>query len=45
MTGGGFGKKFLGWMLLGLGMLVLTGLDKYLEALAVGIVPEWVYTL
>jgi len=44
MTGGGLGKKFLGWMLLGLGVLV-TGMDKYLEALAVGIVPEWVYAL
>ena len=45
MTGGGLGKKFLGWMLLGLGLLVLTGFDKYLEAFAVGVIPDWVYTL
>lgn len=45
MTGGGLGKKFLGWMLLGLGLLVLTGMDKYLEAFAVGVIPDWVYTL
>jgi len=45
VTGGGLGKKFLGWMLLGLGLLVLTGMDKYLEAFAVGVIPDWVYTL
>ncbi len=45
MSGGGIGKKVLGWMLLGLGLLVLTGADKYLEALAVDLVPAWVFTL
>jgi cytochrome c-type biogenesis protein len=45
MRGGGFGKQLLGWTLLLLGGLVLTGLDKYLEAMAVNIVPDWVFTL
>jgi cytochrome c-type biogenesis protein len=45
MSSGGFGKKLLGWTLLVLGLLVLTGGDKYLEALAVDMVPEWVYSL
>jgi cytochrome c-type biogenesis protein len=45
MSAGGFGKKLLGVTLLVLGLLVLTGMDKYLEALAVGMLPEWVYSL
>jgi cytochrome c-type biogenesis protein len=45
MASGGFGKKLLGWSLLLLGVLVLTGIDKYLEALAVSFVPEWVFAL
>ncbi len=39
-----FGKRLLGWSLLLLGGLVLTGLDKVLEAAAVGFVPDWVYS-
>jgi hypothetical protein len=35
----------LGWSLLVLGLLVLTGMDKYLEAWAVELVLTWVYTL
>jgi cytochrome c-type biogenesis protein len=45
MAAGGVGKKVLGGTLLVLGLLVLTGVDKYLEAMAVEIVPEWVYAL
>ena len=45
MSSGGFGKKLLGWTLLILGILVLTGFDKYLEALAVDKVPDWVFSL
>jgi cytochrome c biogenesis protein CcdA len=45
MTAGGAGKKLLGWSLLVLGLLVLTGLDKAIETRAVGLVPGWVYTL
>jgi cytochrome c-type biogenesis protein len=45
MSAGGLGKKILGWSLLILGLLVLSGFDKYLEALAVDLVPSWVYTL
>jgi cytochrome c-type biogenesis protein len=43
LASGGFGKKLLGGTLLLLGLLVLSGVDKTLEAMAVGIVPEWVY--
>ncbi len=38
-------KKMLGWLLLVLGILVLTGLDKQLEILALAFVPEWATTL
>lgn len=45
LSTGGRGKKLLGWTVLGLGVLVLTGVDKYLEALAVNFVPAWVFTM
>jgi cytochrome c-type biogenesis protein len=45
LSAGGFGKKLLGSTLLVLGVLVLTGIDKFLEALAVSVVPEWVFSL
>lgn len=45
LSSGAFGKQLLGWSLLLLGVLVLTGIDKYLEAFAVSIVPTWVFSL
>lgn len=45
MSAGGVGKKVLGGTLLLLGVLVLTGFDKLLEALAVEFVPSWLFTL
>jgi cytochrome c-type biogenesis protein len=45
VSAGGLGKKLLGGTLLVLGMLVLTGVDKFLEALAVTVVPDWVLSL
>jgi len=44
-SGAGRGKQFLGWMLLLLGVMVLTGLDKTLEAWAIQWLPEWVFNL
>ena len=41
----GSAKKLLGWTLLLLGVLVLTGGDKVLETLALGILPDWAITL
>jgi len=41
----GMGKKILGGSVLILGMLVLTGVDKRLEALAVDWLPAWIFTL
>ncbi|MGH7482694.1 MAG: cytochrome c biogenesis CcdA family protein [Longimicrobiales bacterium] len=38
------GKQILGWSLLVLAVLVLTGVDRVLEAAAVGIVPDWVFS-
>lgn len=38
------GKQLLGWSLLVLGVLVLTGLDKVVEAAAAGFVPDWVFS-
>jgi cytochrome c-type biogenesis protein len=45
LTAGGVGKKLLGGTLLALGLLVLTGMDKWLEALAVRVLPPWVFGL
>lgn len=39
------GRRLLGALLLLLGTLVLTGLDKRLEALAVPFVPEWAFAI
>ncbi|MDZ4099623.1 MAG: cytochrome c biogenesis protein CcdA [Methylophilaceae bacterium] len=38
-------KKFLGWLLLGLGLLVLTGADKTLETFALRMLPDWAVAL
>jgi len=45
MASGKAGKKILGWSLLVLGLLVITGADKWLEAMAVGLLPTWIYTI
>jgi len=45
MAGGHAGKKILGWSLLVLGLLVITGTDKVLEAMAVGLLPTWMFTI
>jgi len=45
LSTGGRGKKLLGWTLMLLGILVLSGLDKVLEALAINTVPAWVFGL
>ncbi len=45
MTKSERGKKLLGWALLALGLLVITGIDKVLEAFALGILPEWALSL
>lgn len=39
------GKLILGWSVLLLGVLVMTGADKRLEALAVNLLPSWIFTL
>ncbi len=41
----GSAKKLLGWTLLLLGVLVLTGGDRVLETLALGILPDWAISL
>ncbi|MDT8364077.1 MAG: cytochrome c biogenesis protein CcdA [Nitrosomonas sp.] len=38
-------KKLLGWLLIGLGLLVLSGADKILEAAALRILPDWAIAL
>lgn len=45
MAGGRSGKKILGWSLLILGLLVVTGGDKLLERFAVDLLPTWALTL
>jgi len=39
------GKKLLGWTLLALALLVISGLDKVLEAWALTILPDWAVSL
>lgn len=38
-------KMLLGWLLLGLGLLVLSGTDKALEAAALRMLPDWAVAL
>lgn len=38
-------KMLLGWLLLGLGLLVLSGVDKVLEAAALRMLPDWAVAL
>lgn len=45
MQGAGTGKQLLGVLLLILGIMVLTGIDKVLETLALQMLPEWALTL
>lgn len=42
---GNIGKKILGAIILFVGLLILTGLDKNLEALLVSMSPEWLTNL
>lgn len=42
VSSGEIGKQLLGWILLLLGILVLTGIDKLLEAWALQVLPGWV---
>ncbi|PKM28945.1 MAG: cytochrome C biogenesis protein [Gammaproteobacteria bacterium HGW-Gammaproteobacteria-11] len=41
LTKGQTGKRVLGWLLLILGLVVMTGLDKVLETWAVSMLPQW----
>ena len=45
LAGAGAGKRWLGWTLLGLGLLVLSGIDKQLESWAIGWLPDWATSL
>ncbi|ACT47026.1 cytochrome c biogenesis CcdA family protein [Methylotenera mobilis] len=45
MASGAAGKKILGMLLLVLGLLILTGWDKHLEASFLNIAPDWLVQL
>jgi len=45
LQGAARGKQWLGALLLVLGLMVFTGLDKRLEAVALGILPDWAVSL
>lgn len=45
LSTGSLGKAVLGWLLVALGLLILTGLDKRLETLLVEISPAWLTEL
>jgi cytochrome c-type biogenesis protein len=45
LSGAGAGKRWLGAALLVLGLLVLSGVDKRLEAFALGWLPDWATSL
>jgi hypothetical protein len=42
---GGSGKRVLGWTLVVVALLVLSGLDRALEAALVGLSPQWLTEL
>jgi cytochrome c-type biogenesis protein len=44
-SGAGWGKPILGAVLVTIGVLVITGLDKVIEAWLVGIMPQWIVEL
>ena len=41
LAGAERGKRWLGGLLVLLGVLVLSGADRQLEALAIGLLPDW----
>jgi cytochrome c biogenesis protein CcdA len=41
LSKGARAKALLGWLLIALGVMVLTGVDKVLETWALGILPDW----
>ncbi len=43
LSKGQTGKRLLGWLLLILGLIVMTGLDKVIETWALRFLPQWVY--
>lgn len=45
MTTGAAGKKILGILLFTLGLLILSGIDKHLEAAILNIAPDWLVQL
>jgi cytochrome c-type biogenesis protein len=45
LQGAARGKQFLGGLLLALGLMVFTGFDKTLEALALEVLPDWVTSM
>ncbi len=45
LRSGAWGKRVLGGTLLGLGMAVLLGLDKWVETQAVNLLPGWVFMI
>lgn len=42
---GNTGKKILGGLMLGIGILILSGLDKHLEALLLDMAPAWLINI
>ena len=41
LSKGARAKQLLGWLLIALGAMVLTGVDKVLETWALGVLPDW----
>ena len=38
-------RKLFGWLLVAVGVMILSGLDKVLETLLLGVMPEWLVAL
>lgn len=45
ISAGQWGRKLMGWSLLLIGLMVLTGFDKVLEAWLLGVTPQWLIDL
>jgi hypothetical protein len=45
MSAGTRGRRVLGALIVLVGVLIITGSDRYLEAAIVGVLPDWVTNL
>jgi cytochrome c biogenesis protein CcdA len=45
MAAGARGRQLLGWLIVLVGLLIITGTDHQLETAIIGVLPDWVTNL